>query len=616
MSTAQLEIIPVGRTVTKSTIVDLAAQEEIIRTEELSFVRKFLAFHVILENRLYRAHQRYSTADDYIREYWGKSPARVYQLITAAKLYEFLQEAGEKVLPLNEGQCRELARLPQEKRLGVWKAIIGRIGSGTVTALVVKRFVDKELGLPDVAKNLANAPQRLTFKPVAPVTGTPALTLPAPTPAASRNAPEREASVEDSNSSVSLECRFDAIWKPFWRETEALMGVAGEGAVYSLLDDRLPDAFWNHDTDDQDDSDPEEQSAPTIPAKVELIENSIVTTPTGGESERPVFGWSPQYWENPGTFKIPRVASEGERHNQLPSFGCELVRAGVSRENVEIILSAYQPALPRYEIQGIVGWACEKYGFNADTPAPENKVKVPAIPPEIAAAEKFGSMSLEELAAKSPVPIPEDAGEALILLLSTHYAEEENINVIVQFLQDDDLFKASPVGRGRIRTVSAWKNEVARGGIGSSNAGAWFRPNPVKIEGSGRDGAFKDEDIVSFRFLLIESDFLPQHLMVGLIAAIPLPVAVVYTTGGSSRQQGEQGVHALIKVDAPDAESYKRTAAAIMTSLKPYGIDQSNKNPSRLSRLPGAIRKIGGLDGGLQRLVYLNPNPTSTAIKS
>jgi hypothetical protein len=40
------------------------------------------------------------------------------------------------------------------------------------------------------------------------------------------------------------------------------------------------------------------------------------------------------------------------------------------------------------------------------------------------------------------------------------------------------------------------------------------------------------------------------------------------------------------------------------------GIDPRNKNPSRLSRLPGARREIGAVDCGKQRVLYLNPATT------
>ena len=48
----------------------------------------------------------------------------------------------------------------------------------------------------------------------------------------------------------------------------------------------------------------------------------------------------------------------------------------------------------------------------------------------------------------------------------------------------------------------------------------------------------------------------------------------------------------------------------MLALLRPLGFDQATGNPSRMSRLPGAVR---GEDQ--QRLVYLNPDATEpTAI--
>ncbi len=52
---------------------------------------------------------------------------------------------------------------------------------------------------------------------------------------------------------------------------------------------------------------------------------------------------------------------------------------------------------------------------------------------------------------------------------------------------------------------------------------------------------------------------------------------------------------------------YSETAKRVLGALQPFGIDQANKNPSRLSRLPGALRLLGASGEGYQRLLWLNP---------
>jgi hypothetical protein len=116
-----------------------------------------------------------------------------------------------------------------------------------------------------------------------------------------------------------------------------------------------------------------------------------------------------------------------------------------------------------------------------------------------------------------------------------------------------------------------------------------------------------DVNVTAFRFALVESDTLPLELQLPLFARLPLPVAAVIGSGGRS-------VHAWVKVDARDADEYRATVAQMLALLARFGVDGKNKNPSRLSRLPGARREIGAAGDGVQRLLYLNPKPEGRSI--
>jgi hypothetical protein len=140
-----------------------------------------------------------------------------------------------------------------------------------------------------------------------------------------------------------------------------------------------------------------------------------------------------------------------------------------------------------------------------------------------------------------------------------------------------------------------------------SEAGAWIRPNPVKHSGSGKDGAITDLDVTSNRFCLLESDALPVDLQLSLWARLPLPVAAIIESGGRS-------IHAWLMLNCLNAKEYRTKTDRIYTLLARFGICPGNKNPSRLSRLPGAQREVGKHGDGAQRLLYLNPEPSETAI--
>ena len=79
-----------------------------------------------------------------------------------------------------------------------------------------------------------------------------------------------------------------------------------------------------------------------------------------------------------------------------------------------------------------------------------------------------------------------------------------------------------------------------------------------------------------------------------------LPVVALIDSGNKS-------LHAWIRV--PDVHTFEEWKIKIEQKffeqcLKPLGIDTACKNPSRMSRLPGCIRKE---TGRWQRLLYLNP---------
>lgn len=137
--------------------------------------------------------------------------------------------------------------------------------------------------------------------------------------------------------------------------------------------------------------------------------------------------------------------------------------------------------------------------------------------------------------------------------------------------------------------------------VPQSEAGCWIRINPLDGEGIG------NKNVTVFRYALLEMDSVPLDLQLAFFARIELPIAAIVKSGGKS-------VHAWVKVDCLDATSYTDTVGRLYALLAVFGIDQSNKNPSRLARFPGATRQIGRVGDGAQELLYLNPNPTGQAI--
>lgn len=118
-------------------------------------------------------------------------------------------------------------------------------------------------------------------------------------------------------------------------------------------------------------------------------------------------------------------------------------------------------------------------------------------------------------------------------------------------------------------TVGDWKPEV----------GAWIRFNPVDGEG------VKNDNVTRFRFALVESDTLPVAEQDILYRKLELPIAALVHSGGKS-------LHAIVRVDADNYEEYRKRVDFLYDFLEKNGvtIDKQNRNPSRLSRMPGVTR--------------------------
>ena len=129
-------------------------------------------------------------------------------------------------------------------------------------------------------------------------------------------------------------------------------------------------------------------------------------------------------------------------------------------------------------------------------------------------------------------------------------------------------------------TIGDWKEEC----------GAWIRFNP--LDGKG----VKNENITSFRYCLVESDSISISEQDALLRKFQLPIATLTLSAGKS-------LHAIVKVDAENADEYRERVDTIYDYLEKNNmpVDRQNRNPSRLSRMPGVTR-----GGNEQSLIATN----------
>jgi RecA-family ATPase len=111
------------------------------------------------------------------------------------------------------------------------------------------------------------------------------------------------------------------------------------------------------------------------------------------------------------------------------------------------------------------------------------------------------------------------------------------------------------------------------------SGGAWIRFNPMNGNGAN------NSDVTSYRYTLIESDKMSVSKQIAMIRALELPVAALVYSGGKS-------VHAIVRVDADTFKEYQQRVQFIYEICEKNGfkVDTQNKNPSRLSRMPGEYR--------------------------
>lgn len=173
----------------------------------------------------------------------------------------------------------------------------------------------------------------------------------------------------------------------------------------------------------------------------------------------------------------------------------------------------------------------------------------------------------------------------LIKYLETLFDSTENVAYVTRSWEKDGKYIPT---RGCVdRTAGQLIEQLnkCKGDIGSvlgdynEAVGAWIRFNPM----DGKD--VKNENVTDFRYALVESDSMDLEKQNAIIRELELPVAcLVYS--------GKKSIHAIVRVDAADYAEYRKRVDYLYTVCKKNGleIDQQNKNPSRLSRMPGVMR--------------------------
>ena len=193
---------------------------------------------------------------------------------------------------------------------------------------------------------------------------------------------------------------------------------------------------------------------------------------------------------------------------------------------------------------------------------------------------------LEEKDIPQP-PAPFDGVKELTRYLRLLFDSTDSVGYVTQSYQTDDGRRVPTKGsfdRTAGQLIEALQK--CNGDLGAAlgdydpDTGAWIRFNP--LDGKG----VKNDNVTEYRYALVESDTLNLEKQYSLMLELQLPIAVMVHSGGKS-------IHAIVKIDAGDYAEYRQRVDYLYAVCQKNGmeIDRQNRNPSRLSRMPGVLRK-------------------------
>jgi hypothetical protein len=178
-----------------------------------------------------------------------------------------------------------------------------------------------------------------------------------------------------------------------------------------------------------------------------------------------------------------------------------------------------------------------------------------------------------------------DQASQLVKYLETLFEASENVGYVTESWEKDG--KHLPTKGCWDRTAGELIQQLnqCKGDIGSvlgdckADVGAWIRFNP--LDGKG----VKNENVTDFKFALVESDEMEIDKQNAIIRELELPVACLV-------HSGKKSLHAIVRIDADTYDEYRKRVDYLYDVCRKNGlkVDTQNRNPSRLSRMPGVMR--------------------------
>lgn len=158
-------------------------------------------------------------------------------------------------------------------------------------------------------------------------------------------------------------------------------------------------------------------------------------------------------------------------------------------------------------------------------------------------------------------------------------------NTKSKYIEEKDKYTPTDIGQGTTYEAVLYdldhydQDLTSTIGTYDIKAGVWIHINPMDGHGASR------ENVTAYRYALVECDTRTMTEQLEAYKRLRLPTRMVVNSGGKS-------VHAIVHIDAKDEAEYNERVKFLFDVCAKQGlpIDEANKNPNRLSRLPGVQR--------------------------
>lgn len=182
-------------------------------------------------------------------------------------------------------------------------------------------------------------------------------------------------------------------------------------------------------------------------------------------------------------------------------------------------------------------------------------------------------------------PTEWDPVEHLVKYLEALFESTENVGYVTESWEKEGRYLPTKGNSDRTAGELIQLLNKCKGDIGAvlgdykPEVGAWIRFNP--LDGKG----VKNDNVTEYRYALVESDDMEIDQQNAIIRELELPVSCLV-------HSGKKSLHAIVKIDAANYEEYRKRVDYLYEVCKKNGlkVDTQNKNPSRLSRMPGVMR--------------------------